>query len=128
MDDVSSSLKEDLWNFKSAPVYHQWKKKYDSYKIENGFQMDSIGVFMEFIRSLSKSYKISSIWQAASCINKFLRIDSNLDFIGNPVFKSFMKNLGKKQVPKKSAVLELSHINRYIMESEKSNHTLQVCY
>ena len=70
---VSRAVIDELLECMSSSVYRRWKEKYDSYKQENGFTDDSIGVFMEFIKELIKTYKTSTIWQAASCVNKFLR-------------------------------------------------------
>lgn len=128
MDDVSSAVKEEILDCKSSEIYHRWKKRYDAFKSSKGYSEDSLGVFMDYIRSLKDGYKLSSIWQAASCINKFLRVEKNMNFISSMIFKSYMKKLEKcpRNVKKKAGILDVACINRYILESEKTAQNLLV--
>lgn len=126
MYDISEAVKEDVMDCKSISIYRRWKAKYEEFKLANGFQEDTIGTFMEFMTFLGKRYKVTTMWQAASCVNKYMRVGKNVDFISSAVFKSFMKKMEKKHTVKKSATLSCEEINRYLVESPQDARTLQV--
>ena len=87
MTEISSSFKDALMACKSKPIYDRWKQRYEDFKKDNGYEDDGIGTFLEYIRQLSTQVKPSTVWQAASCVNKFLKLSSGSDFIVHPVFK-----------------------------------------
>ena len=126
MYDVSREMKEQVMECKSIAVYKRLKDKYDEFKKANCFVDDTIGIFMDFMHSLSSFYKVSSMWQAASCINKFLRVEKNLDLISCSVFKSYMKKLEKQHVSCKASTLDISSINKYLIDGPKTPQSLQV--
>ena len=83
---------------------------------------DDINAIIKFINFLNDSFKVSSIWQAASCINKYLKIEKNFEFIKNVHFKSLMKKLEKnsKNNPVKSDVLTIRQVNDFVSDSNES--------
>lgn len=123
---VSEAMQQALLECKSSEIYSRWMRRYDKFKETHGYFEDTIGIFMDFIRDLSSSYAVSSLWQAASCVNKNLQVTKNVEFITTKVFKSYMKKLGKNYVPKKCPTLGIEEINRYLRESEKTSVNLQV--
>ena len=73
--------------------------------------------------------KLSTLWQAASCVNKYLNIHKNVNHIKHPVFTAYMKQLSKSYTPNKSDVIDMGHVHRFMRESEKTNANLciKVC-
>lgn len=126
--ELSEEFKNSLMQCKSEAVYTKWYKRYTDYKVEHNIDdnNNSIAIFVEYIQHLSNSMKVSTLWQAASCINKKLVITYNITHISNVFFKDFMKKLSKSYVPKKSAILSMDEINKYLVESEKTNNNLVV--
>lgn len=123
---LNKGMQEALLECKSSEIYNRWMLRYNKFKEDHEYLEDTIAIFMDFIRALSSSYAVSSLWQAASCVNKNLQIKKNVDFIGSKVFKSYMKQLGKNYVPKKCPTLGIDEINKYLRESDKSCENLQV--
>ena len=68
LDDDTKNL---IHSCKSKPVYDKWYQRYCDYKIEMQIEEDDINAIIKFINFLNDSFKVSSIWQAASCINKY---------------------------------------------------------
>lgn len=124
VDLISTEFKESLFDSKSKNVYEKWMRRYTDFKMQKSLEGDEINVYLEFIKEISINYKCSTVWQAASCVNKFLKIYKNQDHIRNPIFKSYMKNIAKQYVPKKSAVLTVDDVNNYIRQSGKTNQDL----
>ena len=120
-DTLSTAFKEELLQCKSSAVYKRWYSRYTEYKSKNGFEDDSIGTFLEFCRETSKTMKVSSLWQGASCINKFLNVEKGINHITHPLFKAYMKKIEANYTPTKSATLNMDNINKFLAESDKSN-------
>ncbi len=125
-NEISSQFKEAILDIKSKPVYDKWWSRYNDFKIMHSHQNNSISVFLDFIKYLAEDKKVSTIWQAASCINKFLQIDYNISHITNPLFKAYMKQLSKSYVPKKSDVFSMHDVEKYMRESDKTTENLSV--
>ena len=49
--------------------------------------------YTDFIMKLFIHYKLNSLWQAASCVNKQLLLSKNVNHIVDSAFKAFMKKL-----------------------------------
>lgn len=123
---MSNDFIESAMECKSQPIYDKWWKRYQDFKHERLYNNNELCVFMDFMKFLASTLKVSSIWQAASCINKYLLLKFNIKHIDNQVFKSYMKHLGKSYVAKKSDALSMNDIEKYLRESSKTNSNLSV--
>jgi len=110
---VSSHLAELMMDCKSKETYDRWIRKYKNYCEESQSDLQAFIVFMDWIKGLSNAYQVSSIWQAASCVNKYMLLTYNKTFIKEIIFKSFMKHIGKSYKPVKSATLSLDNVYDY---------------
>jgi hypothetical protein len=72
---LSTEFKAALMDCKSKAVYDRWWNRYVAFKESNKITTDDDGivVFLDFIRHLSTTLKVSTLWQAASCVNKELK-------------------------------------------------------
>lgn len=86
MTELSESFKESMLDCKSRPVYEKWKERYENYKHDAGLQ-EGIGTFLDWLRNLSACSAVSTVWQAASCVNKFIKLNGGGNYVGDPVFK-----------------------------------------
>lgn len=112
-------------DMKSKSVYDRWFDQYKRYCDSHVKDFVLYGSFFYFIGHLSHLYKCSTIWQAASCINKYMKVCHNVNFMGEESFKLFMKKLGKNHVPLKSAVFTLDDVVACI-EKDELNITVKV--
>lgn len=103
-------MQESILDIKSKPIYDKWWQMYTSFCKENKLDFISFSSFLDFIRVLSESYKYSTLWQASSCLNKYMKVMHNKDFQKEECFKAFMKKLGRNYVPVKSSVLTLDDV------------------
>lgn len=125
-NEISEGFKEELMQCKSLSTYERWWRRYTEFKKERSLQTENIATFLEFMRDLNKTMKVSTMWQAASCINKYIKFDFQQDYITNHIFKSYMKKLQSAYCPVKSSILEMSDIEIYLADSDKSNENLVV--
>lgn len=110
-DDISDSMKQELLNIKSKSVYDRWYQHYQGFCENRNLQFTNFGSFMDYAAFLGEHYKCSTVWQACSCINKYLKVfHSTDDFVKKDNFKLLMKKMEKNYVPKKSAVFTLDDV------------------
>ena len=125
-EKISQTMKEKILDLKSRGVYDRWWSLYCGFCESKNFARERYSSFLDFVGHLAENYKYSSIWQACSCINKYLKIRcETADFLQKESFKCFMKRLGKSYVPKKSSVFTLDDVQK-IIESEKANLSIKV--
>ena len=87
MSELSSAFKVAALDCKSRPVYDRWMQWYLEFKLAQGFSNHGFCVFMDFLRDISTHSAVSTVWQAASCLNKFFKLDGCENYIQHPVFK-----------------------------------------
>lgn len=118
-------MQDMLLDMKSKGIYDRWFDQYKQFCDLNGKDFLVYGTFFDFIGHLSSMYKCSTIWQAASCINKIMKVCHNVNFMNEESFKMFMKRLGKNHVPVKSAVFTLDDVV-VCLEKDELNITVKV--
>ena len=82
--ELSENFISAALDCKSRPIYEKWFKMYADFKKENEASEDSIAIYMDFIMKLSTHYKLNSLWQAASCVNKQLLLSKYVKHIVDP--------------------------------------------
>ena len=113
-EKISQTMKEKILDLKSRGVYDRWWSLYCGFCESINFARERYSSFLDFVGYLAENYKYSSIWQACSCINKYLKIRcETTDFLQEESFKCFMKRPGKSYVPKKSSVFTLDDNVKY---------------
>lgn len=124
-ESIPQSIKDDLMTCKSSQVYDRWYQRYCEFK--NGMVEQSLtNGFLLWLQSLKETFSSSTIWQAASCVNKKLKLDHNMDLIKHPVVKEYLKKLSKTYVPKKAAVFTQDELNKFLLEAPSNIEFLLV--
>ena len=77
--EISSHMKDVQLNIKSEPVYDRWWQLYEGFCESRGIDFVVYTSFNDFVGCLSHGYKYSSIWQAISGVNKYLKIRYDSD-------------------------------------------------
>lgn len=112
---ISDHMRDSLLDVKSKAVYDRWWTSYCDFCATRNVNRAVFGSFMDYFGHMSELYKVSSLWQSASCINKYLKIfDNTVDFSKDERFKLLMKKLEKKYVPRKSSVFNFDDVHAVI--------------
>ena len=103
-ENYSEQFLHHVSDVKSKKVYEKWYAKYMEYCSDNSQELDSIKSLTDFFLKLKENYKISTLWQAYACLNKYLQIKNGWkDFKHYPLLKNFLKNIEKTSEIKKKA-------------------------
>jgi integrase len=111
-------MRDKLMDIKSKLTYDKWWQLYNGFCDQKKQDVSLYGSFFDFVGFLSQQYKWSTIWQACSCVNKFIKLNFEKDFIKEESFKMFMKKLGKNYIPKQSSVFTLDDVHNCILATE----------
>lgn len=118
---ISRHMREQLLDIKSKPVYDRWWSLYEDFCNNGNLQSTVYSTFFDFVGYLAEYYKVSTIWQACSCVNKYLMIRHETgNFLREETFKTYMKQLGKNYVPKQSSVFTLDDVSTLLDVDEAS--------
>lgn len=124
---LSKDFIENVLDSKSKPIYEFWYNKFNDFREKNEKTLN-ISTILDFFLEIKHYYKLSSLWQCASCLNKYLKYKENFEFIKNDIFKSFMKKEAKdpNNITKKSSTLTIENVQDFLRNSEDSFSNLVV--
>lgn len=117
-NNISCAMQEKLMDIKSKATYDKWWNHFTEYCQNYNKDMKVYANFLDYIGFLSNHYKYSTLWQASSCINKFVKLKFGMDFIKEASFKMLMKNLGKAYKPNKSSIFTLDDVVTCMVSTE----------
>lgn len=81
VDGISTAMQDKLMNIKSKPTYDKWWNLYTRYCSEKKRDVGVFSSFLDFFGEIGGTYKYSTLWQAASCINKYIKLKHGCDFV-----------------------------------------------
>jgi integrase len=76
---------------------------------------------LNFFQFLETQYSASTLWQAYSCISKYLLVNHNINIKNNELIKTFLKKKQKTHLPKKSLVLSREEVDRFLNLDSNTN-------
>lgn len=124
--DVEASviIRKDTLPKKSADKYLLNYEAYKKWQEENKSSLSNSeeNNLIVYFKELSKKLQPSTIWSMWSMLKKTLNTNENIDIGKFQNLKSLVKNNSKGFRPKKSLVLKLTEITKFINDAPDATH------
>lgn len=105
-------------NLKSREVYDKEYQKFESWCKETNVEGISESDLLGYFEMQSKTKKISSLWSIYSMLRMCLNSYKKLDISHYTELQAFLKRLSEGYESKKSEILQVQDINRFIQQSD----------
>lgn len=129
MDEISNCTppelrkiaEDNLENLLPKKSRHIYKKEYNQFLTwcqENSIVTVTENIMIAYFDKESQVKKVSSLWSKYSMLRCCLNIYKNTDISKFCKLIAYLKRLSEGYEPKKSKILEIDHINRFIIEAD----------
>ena len=118
MADLSDATKSSFFGkLKSKSKYDKTIEDYKDWIVKSEKTETPLSV-LEYIRNNEEKYSPSTLWVHFSIINKYFKVYHNVKLNDCVLLIDWLKSNEKKHNPKKSQVLELDHIENFLLRGE----------
>lgn len=109
---------EKLLPTKSRQKYEKEYKYFQSWCNEKNVVNITENIMIAYFDNEGKGKKASSLWSKYSMLKSCLNIYKNIDISKFTRLLAYLKRLSEGYEPRKSKILEIDHINRFILEAD----------
>lgn len=125
IEDAAAKAIASLLPDKSKLLYEKFYKRFTDWcaskKISNGVKEK---VILAFFEDLSKIYKCSSLWSFYSMLRAVISLKQNVDISKFNHLIAFLKKQSVGHKPKKSRILTIEDISRFLREADDKEFLL----
>jgi hypothetical protein len=127
--EVAEGTLSNLLPTKSREVYEKEFANFEAWCRENKkVQNISENVLIAYFDMQSKTKKSSTLWSIYSMLRSCLNINKNVDISRYAKLQAFLKKQGENYQPKKSKILEVEDICRFIGHADNKMYlAMKVC-
>jgi hypothetical protein len=126
--EVAEGTLSNLLPTKSREVYEKEFANFEAWCRENKVQNISENVLIAYFDMQSKTKKSSTLWSIYSMLRSCLNIYKNVDISSYAKLQAFLKKQGENYQPKKSKILEVEDICRFIGHADNKMYlAMKVC-
>jgi integrase len=128
MNEISDSLKDSLFDFKSRKIYQKWIDKYNDWFTEREYEGHTAFTVLGFFKSIDLQYSSNTMWQCHSALSKYLLVYHNISIKENLLIKDFLKKKGKTHLEKNSKILSKEECDKFFeTATDEGNFVLIKC-
>lgn len=112
------SITYNVLTLKSREAYEREYQQFEAWLKEENIESISENVLLAYFDMQSKSKKISTLWTMYSMLRTCLNVFKNVDISQYVKLQTRLKTMSSGYEPKKSKILEIEDINRFIKEGD----------
>ncbi|KAB0802145.1 hypothetical protein PPYR_04331 [Photinus pyralis] len=120
--EIANSTVGNLLPQKSKLKYEKEYLKFDQWCKENKAQHISENVLLAYFELQTHLKKPSSLWSMYSMLRSYLNVHKNVDISRYVKLQALLKRFSQGYEPKKSKILDLEQINRFIQEADDKHY------
>ncbi|CAH1126096.1 unnamed protein product [Ceutorhynchus assimilis] len=102
---------------KSREKYEQTYKKFMNYRIDKKIESISEDILIAYFAQMSRNSIASTLWASYSMLKTTLNVNENVDISRYLKLRAFLKKKSLGYQAKKSRVLEMEHIEKFLLEA-----------